>query len=76
MEKVESWFDVDKIDEYREKAVNDLEFTRSDHNQLIKMMYKLKYKNREKMLQSKKDELLRNFNESLSINRKQWTMIL
>lgn len=65
MEKVESWFDAEKIEEYSEKAVNDLEFTRSDHNQLIKMLYKLKYKSKEKLSERKKLELINNFNESL-----------
>lgn len=76
MEKVESWFDTEKIKEYSEKAVNDLEFTRSDHNQLVKMLYKLKYKKKEKMSDKKNIELINNFNESLQINRKQWNMII
>ena len=46
MEKVEDWFDFKKIEEYREKVVEDLEFTRSDHSQLTKMLFKLKYKNK------------------------------
>ena len=70
MEKVESWFNTEKIKDYSEKAVNDLEFTRSDHNQLVKMLYKLKYKKKENIPEVKNIELINNFNESLQINRK------
>lgn len=65
MDKLENWFDSDKIEEYCDKAVNDLEFTWSDQSQLTKMLYKLKYKNKEKLSERKKSELINNFNESL-----------
>lgn len=59
----------EKIGEYFERALSDLEFARKDHGQLLRTMHKLKYKNKDKLDARQKKELLQNFNDSLRSNK-------